>query len=233
MPSSRGVSRCNFSDVPSCRFFLFVLLVWNCFDSGRTDDRRDRDMRDLLSGGASVHWDSYTPASICVLARLRTRVPSPVRCGLRCVGELYAAGVFADSIRCVAFDSLCAEPAARAAIISKPVKGGRPRENSRIQKRFDGIVFICAFLVDCGRIICHPAIKMIHKRRTGLAGLVLEQSAGHCSGDQSESAYNAILNKWAARQSFAVNRCDRLANQTAQYRLAGSPRLVCPWFYRE
>jgi hypothetical protein len=56
-----------------------------------------------------------------------------------------------------------------------------------------GIVFICAFLVDCGRIICHPAIKMIHKRRTGLAGLVLEQSAGHCSGDQSESAYNGIL----------------------------------------
>jgi hypothetical protein len=118
MPSSRGVSRRNFSDVPSCRFFLFVLLVWSCFDSGCTDDRRDRDMRDLLSGGASIHWDGHTPASICLLARVHTRVPSPVRSGLRCVGKLYAGRVCADSIRCVA----CAEPAARATIVSKRVK---------------------------------------------------------------------------------------------------------------
>ncbi len=70
--------------------FFFVLLVWSCFHSGCTDDRRDRDMRDLLSGGASIHWDGQTPASICLLARVHTRVPSPVRSGLRCVGKLYA-----------------------------------------------------------------------------------------------------------------------------------------------
>ena len=122
MPSSRGVSRCNSSDVASCRFFLFVLLVWNCFDSCCADDRRDRNVRELLSGCASIHWDGYTPASICLLARVHTRVPSPVRSGLRCVGKLYAGGVCADSIRCVAFDTICAEPAARAAIVSKRVK---------------------------------------------------------------------------------------------------------------
>ena len=118
--------------------FCFACL--ELFDSGCTDDRRDRDMRDLLSCGASVHWDSYTPASICVLARLRTRVPSPVRSGLRCVGERYAAGVFADSIGCVAcasFDSICTEPAARAAVVSKRVKEARQRRDPRIQKRFD------------------------------------------------------------------------------------------------
>jgi hypothetical protein len=41
------------------------------------------------------------------------------------VGELYAAGVFADSIRWVvfaAFDSICTEPAARTAVVSKRVK---------------------------------------------------------------------------------------------------------------
>ena len=102
MSSSRGVSRCNASDMASPGLFLFALLVWDCFDSGCADDWRDRDMRDLLHGCASLRWDSYIAAIVRLLARIRARVSSPVRSGLRRVGEFRATGIFADLIRSAA-----------------------------------------------------------------------------------------------------------------------------------
>jgi hypothetical protein len=78
--------------------FLFALLVWDGFDSGCANDRRDRDMCDLLPGCASLRWDSYIAAIIRMLARVRARVSPPVRSGLRCLGEFHATRVFADIV---------------------------------------------------------------------------------------------------------------------------------------
>ena len=94
-------------------------------------------MRDLLSGGASIHWDGHTPASICLLARVHTRVPSPVRSGLRCVGKLYAGRVCADSVGCVACAAFAwTESAAGATIVSKRVKEAGKQKIQK-SKRFD------------------------------------------------------------------------------------------------
>ena len=60
-------------------------------------------MRDLLHGCASLRWDSYIAAIIRMLARIRACVSSPVRSGLRRVGEFRATGIFADLIRSAAY----------------------------------------------------------------------------------------------------------------------------------
>ena len=83
----------------SLGLFLFVLLVWDCFDSGAANDWRGRDMRDVLPGCASVRRDSYIAAIIRMLACVRARVSSPVRTGLRCLGDLHAAGIFSYLVR--------------------------------------------------------------------------------------------------------------------------------------
>ena len=102
MSSSRGVSRCNASDMASPGLFLFALPVWDCFDSGCAYDWRDRDMRDLLPGCASLRWDSDIAAIIRMFARVRTRVSSSVRSGLRCLDEFHATGISAHLVRSTA-----------------------------------------------------------------------------------------------------------------------------------
>ena len=95
MPRGRGISGFNIFDLASSGFFLFVFLVWDCFGSGCADHRWDRDMRDLLSGGASIRWDRDTVAAVRLPARIRACVSSPVWPGVRRVGEFYAAGISA------------------------------------------------------------------------------------------------------------------------------------------
>jgi len=82
--------------------FLFALLVWDGFDSGCANDWRDRDMRDLLPGCASLPRDSYIATIIRMLARVRAPVSSPVRSGLRCLGEFHATGISAYLVRTAA-----------------------------------------------------------------------------------------------------------------------------------
>src|SRR4029453_3002326 len=118
MSSSRGVSRCNASDMASPGLFLFALLVWDGFDSGCANDRRDCDMCDLLPGCASLRWDSYIAAIIRMLALVPARVSSPVWSELRCLGEFHAAGISAHLVRraaCTATNSIPAESAGRTA----------------------------------------------------------------------------------------------------------------------
>jgi hypothetical protein len=79
------------------------LLVWDCFDSSGANGWRDRDMRDLLPGCASLRWDSYIAAIICMLARVRARISSPVRSGLRCLDEFHATGISAYLVRSAAW----------------------------------------------------------------------------------------------------------------------------------
>src|SRR5437867_503865 len=115
MSRSSGVSRCNASDMASPGLFLFALLVWDCFVFGCADDWRDRDMRDLLPGCASLRWDSYIAAIIRMLARVRARVSASVRSGLRCLGEFHATGISAYLVRtpaCATTNDTCAESAA-------------------------------------------------------------------------------------------------------------------------
>jgi hypothetical protein len=73
-------------------------------------------MRDLLPGCASLRWDSYFAALIRMLARVRARVSSSVRPPLRCMGDSYAVGIFADFIRCAV------DTAARTTFVSSRVK---------------------------------------------------------------------------------------------------------------
>jgi len=109
-----SITRCNASDMASPGLFLFALPVWDCFDSGCANDWRDRDMRDLLPGCASLRWDSYIAAIIRMPARVRARVSSSVRSGLRCLDEFHATGVSAHLVRstaCAATDGIRAESA--------------------------------------------------------------------------------------------------------------------------
>jgi hypothetical protein len=56
------------------------------------------NLRHVLHRGNPIRWNSDFAAGICFASRLLALVPSAVRSGLRCMGELYAAGVFADFI---------------------------------------------------------------------------------------------------------------------------------------
>lgn len=104
--------------------FLFALLVWDCFGSGCAIDWRDRDMRDLLPGCASLRWNSNFASIIRMLARVRARVSSPVRSGLRRVGDFDATGILADLIRSAAYAAsvVYSKSAARATVASSRIK---------------------------------------------------------------------------------------------------------------
>ena len=124
MSSNRGVSRCNASDMASPGLFLFALLVWDCFGSGCAIDWRDRDMRDLLPGCASLRWNSNIASIIRMLARVRARVSSPVRSGLRRLGEFHPTGISAYLVRSAAcaVSVVFSKSAARATVASSRIK---------------------------------------------------------------------------------------------------------------
>jgi hypothetical protein len=99
-------------------------------------------MRDLLPRCASLRWDSYIAAIIRMPARVRARVSSSVRSGLRCLDEFHATGISAHLVRstaCAATDGIWAESASRATITFNYVKQGRQSLKSEVQKRFDRI----------------------------------------------------------------------------------------------
>jgi hypothetical protein len=108
----------------SLGLFLFVLFVWDCFDSGGANDWRGRDMRDVLPSCASVRRDSYIAAIIRMLACVRARVSSPVRAGIRCLGHLYAIGISAYVVRSAACAAsvVYSKSAARATVASSRIK---------------------------------------------------------------------------------------------------------------
>jgi hypothetical protein len=60
-------------------------------------------MRDLLPGCATLRWDSCIAAIIRMLARVRVRVPSSVRSGLRCLDEFDATGISVYLVRSAAW----------------------------------------------------------------------------------------------------------------------------------
>ena len=123
--------------------FLFALLVWDCFGTGCAIDWRDHDMRDLLPGCVSLRWNSNIASIIRMLARVRARVSSPVRSGLRCLGEFHATGILADLIRSAAYaapNDICDESAAETTFASSWMKRQRLRlRQSSLRSRFGGL----------------------------------------------------------------------------------------------
>jgi hypothetical protein len=117
--------------------FLFALLVWDCFGSGCAIDWRDRDMRDLLPGCGSLRWDSNIASIIRMLARVRAGVSSPVRSGLRRLGEFHPTGISAYLVRSAACAaSVVYSKSARATVASSRIKRETKSEIGS-QKRVD------------------------------------------------------------------------------------------------
>src|SRR4029077_11304523 len=105
-------------------------------------DWRDRDMRDLLPGCASLPRDSYIAAIVRMLARVRARISSPVRSGLRCLDEFHATRISAYLVRSAAWadtNDIWAQSAASAPIGFNHVKQDSQSLKSEVQKRFDRI----------------------------------------------------------------------------------------------
>jgi hypothetical protein len=127
----------------SSGLFPFVLLVWGCFGSGCANDRRDRDVRDLLPSCTSIRWDSYIAASIRLSQGIRACISSSVRSGLRCVGDLHASRISADLVRSADYSTpndICDESAAETTFASSWMKRQRLRlRQSSLRSRFGGL----------------------------------------------------------------------------------------------
>jgi hypothetical protein len=97
-------------------------------------------MRDLLPGCASLRRNGCVVAIIRMPARVRARVSSPVRSGLRCLGEFHATGISAYLVRsaaCAGTNGIRTESAARATIVFNHVKEDTQSLKSEVKKRFD------------------------------------------------------------------------------------------------
>jgi len=91
------------------------LLVPGCPGDCDRTDQLFGDLCHLLHRSDPLHWHSDFTTSVCITSGVFALVPSPVRSGLRRVDKLYAAAVFADSVRCAAYT-------ARTALTSCGVK---------------------------------------------------------------------------------------------------------------
>ena len=116
-----GCSRGSIVDRDAPRRDCSLLFVPSCPADCDRIDQLFRDLCHLLHRSDSLHWCSDFTTSVCFSSGVFTLVPLPVRCGLRCVGGLYAAGVFADPVRRAA----CAARATVASSrINREIKSG-------------------------------------------------------------------------------------------------------------
>ena len=101
-----------------------------------------RGLRNVLHRRDPLHWHCDLAAAFCLASFVYPSVYPPIRPGLRCVGELHAARIFADLVigdtHATTTDSVI--ESARITFVSGRVKAGSQRLDESFTMKLESLV---------------------------------------------------------------------------------------------